>query len=136
MKKLLTLFLGLLLAQPAWAAWQAFWESEWEGAKEITFLDPTTIRKTTDGRRIWTMMTNDSPRTFNYVTFQSVRHLIEIDCAGEKLRVLQQDFFSGPMLSGQIERGRGKSPGPWEYAAPGSFSMQQLKFVCKLPLPK
>ena len=125
------LILLMMVSQPAWAEWDLLGQTP--GGKDITYIDPATLRKTVDGRRVWTMSTHDSPQTHRGMTYRSVRQLIEYDCAGERTRVLQQELFSGLMLEGaSVYRSTGI--GAWEYPAPSTGNDQELKVVCRMPL--
>ncbi len=129
MKQLLILL--MLVSQPAWADWVEMGQTL-EG-RDIYYVDPATLRKTADGRRLWTMATHDSPQTHQGVPYRSARELIEFDCAGERSRLLQQAFFSGPMLEGtSVYLWSGL--GPWQFVAPQSVGELRFKTACRMRL--
>ena len=129
MKRLLILL--MLVSQPAWAEWVKLMESE--GGRTIRYIDPATLRKTADGRRVWVMWTHDSPKTHEGTTHRSNRELIEIDCSGERERLLQVEFFSGLVLGGSsVAKWNGTSK--WAVPAPNTWNDDRLKFVCRMPL--
>ena len=129
MKRLLILL--MLVSQPVWAGWVEWGRTE--GGQTIFYDDPATLRKTANGRRIWMMVTYDSPNTQGGVTHRSGRWLYEFDCAGERARGLQQELFSGPILGGSSVF-EAQGPGNWEVPAPRTFAENHLKAVCRMPL--
>jgi hypothetical protein len=56
------ILLGLLLAQPSWAAWVQV-KTLNDGATTY-YIDPALVRKTIDGRRTWLLISysNEPPR--------------------------------------------------------------------------
>jgi hypothetical protein len=128
MKRLLILL--VLASQPVWAGWEEI--GQWPGGRDIEYVDWATLRRTAAGGRVWTMSTHDSPMTHRGVSFRSARELIELDCAGERMRMLQQDLFSGLMLGGTLVY-RATNPAGWSYPAPATTGESLLNIVCKTP---
>ena len=133
MKQLLILL--MLVSQPAWAEWVKTAEATRDGFSFDVFWDPATLRKTAaNTRRAWTMSNYASKmQTSDGRIYQSVRRLYEYDCADGKLRILQQDVFSGAMLSGDILP-RLITPTSWMYPAPKSVGELELTGICNVPL--
>jgi hypothetical protein len=121
----------MLVSQPAWAGWVELKRTP--RGEDIYYLDPTTLRKTADGRRIWRSSTHDLPQTHKGRTYRSVRELTEFDCAGDRARMLQLDMFSRPMTEGSLAY-RSPFSMPWEFFAPDTGFEDLLKVVCKMRL--
>ncbi len=92
----------------------------------VIYVDPSTIRKNGNLRRYWVL--------HNYAKADkdgdlSVRGVVKTDCKEERRRDLQEDWFRGPMASGQRSGGSNR-PSEWEYVAPGTSGESVMKFVC------
>jgi hypothetical protein len=128
--------LSLLLAQPAWAEWVKVTDATLNGNDYIVFWDPTTLRKTPNGRRAWSMSSFESAiKSSDGLSYKSTRTLREYDCAGERVRGLQQTLYSGAMLTGEtlLEI---SNPSSWSFTAPNTVAAFELALYCKAPLPK
>jgi hypothetical protein len=131
--RLVLILLGMLLAQPALAAWASLGRSN-QGQNDFTqYIDPETIRKTANGRRAWTMTSYEQTQTSPFAEYRSIKTLMEFDCTGERTRPLQVAFYSGPMGTG-ISVLSDDDPGRWSFESPGSVGETRLKVVCKRPL--
>jgi hypothetical protein len=129
MKRLLILL--MLVSQPAWADWVELGSTD----DATNYIDPETVRKTPNGRRVWVMASLDQPKTVSFGTYQSGKFVVEFDCRDERSRILQTSWYSGPMGSGTpIHSDRAGIHGPWEFAVPGSGGKTMLKAVCRMPL--
>ncbi len=127
MKRLLILL--MLVSQPAWAGWERLGETD----SFTYYVDPTTLRKTPNGRRVWTMQSFGSPQRDEGGIYQSGKLLVEFDCAGERTRRLEVIFYSGPMGEGLVGI-QSSSASQWRFASPGSVGDIELKAVCRMPL--
>jgi hypothetical protein len=102
------------------------WVQVFEDDKAVYYLDPVTIRKEGDLRRVWGL--TDYKQPLDGVV-RSLRGLNEYDCKEERSRVLVAAFFSKNMAHGQpINSQRG--PSEWDYLAPGTLGTRTLKYVC------
>ena len=133
MKRLLILL--MLVSQPAWAEWVELGTAG-EGERAYThYWDPATVRKTADGRRIWTITSFEKPQTQSFGTFLSRKDLIEYDCVGERVRSLAGSAHSGQMGSGEYIFGV-DTPSEWSFVSPETVDAARLKATCRLALPK
>ena len=124
--------LGMLLAQPAWAEWVDLGRIEPFGLR--AYVDPATLRKTVNGRRVWYLSTNPSAPSDDIIN-SSTKFLLEIDCIRERMRINQHSTNSGymgngPTLSNDV------SVGAWFVPQPNDHMERALKFTCAMRLPK
>lgn len=121
-KLLLTLLASLLLTGTAWAEWVRF------GSDNDTnfYIDPATIRKDGDIRRVWELQ-NHKLRAEDGIL--SARFRSEYDCKQERYRILSFSTHSGPMASGATLESRIGS-GQWRDIPPDSNSKDVLEKVC------
>ena len=134
--RLIGILLGLLLAQPVWAEWVRIGTvGSGTSASMTTYWDPATVRKTADGRRIWTITSFEKPQTQSFGTFLSRKDLIEYDCVGERVRSLAGSAHSGQMGSGEYIFGV-DTPSEWSFVSPETVDAARLKATCRLALPK
>jgi hypothetical protein len=92
----LALTLSLALASsPAWAEWVRVGRTE----AAVHYVDPSTLRKDGNLRRVWALqdMVEPSPEGV-----MSVRALQEYDCARARVRFLSVAAHAGPMAGGRI----------------------------------
>jgi hypothetical protein len=126
--KLVLILLGMLLAQPVWAEWE-----KWRTVETATyFWNPARVRKTDEGRRVWTMTSYQK----GMATHGSEMILYEFDCDGERERILAWFKYSGP--NGTGTRYDIADFGPevtrWKVIPPAATIEPLLNAVCKLPL--
>jgi hypothetical protein len=119
------IFLTLLLMLAVTMA-RAEWVKVNETETGVVYLDPATIRKDGDLRRIWGL-TDLKVRDAGGEL--SRRRLDEYDCKKERYRILSISTHSGSMAMGKI-LARDSDSGEWQYAAPGSVAGDLLGFVC------
>ena len=131
MKRLLLLL--MLVSQPAWAEWVKIGESVGDRNAFTHFFDPATMRKTPDGRRVWMMRVYAQVQKDSVGTYTSTSTQYEFDCAGERSRLLQATWYSGPASSKEVVATLNRV-GDWKFSAPGSIGETQLKVVCAMPL--
>ena len=122
------MWLALLLSQPAWAEWTAFFETK----GSVFYMDYATIRKTESGRRLWALAdyreTQRGPEPY-----RSIKYLREYDCLDEKTRVLQLYRHAARMGEGEVLMSDIKPTG-WEVPPPDTASAQSMKQVCSVEL--
>jgi len=120
--------LALLLSQPAWAEWTAFFETK----GSAFYMDSATIRKTESGRRVWALVDYKEVQK-GPDPYYSIKYLKEYDCAGEKTRVLQLYRHAARMGEGEVVMSDIKPTG-WELPPPATASAQTMKQVCAVEL--
>jgi hypothetical protein len=133
MTRLLLLFLMTIASSPVFAEWAGVGRVR-EGANPFTsFVDPITVRKTENGRRAWTMDSYDEPRHQPFGKAQSSKMLLEVDCTGERMRILQISWHSAVRGGGAVLYSASKL-GEWFVVSPGSIAEIQLEAICSVPL--
>ena len=119
-----TLLLALLLVTgSAWADWVQVAERE----DMVLYIDPETIRKDGDLRRVWQIQ-NYKQRDKNGEMSSRVR--IEYDCKQERYRMLSLNTRSGPMASGTSLFQSSSEDIQWRDIPPGNLVEIVLKIVC------
>ncbi len=116
------LILLALVAAPAWAEWVAMGET----ADIVAYIDPATIKKDGNLRRIWQLhelKQRDKDGTM------SKRALVEYDCKEERQKVLSLSSHSEPWVGGKV-LGSGSITSEWQYIAPNTTAAAILKIVC------
>src|SRR5665213_3162180 len=93
------------------------------------YFDPTTIRKTGDRVKMWSLADNKSPAVFAGKSFMSSRFQAEYDCKEEQMRMLYIANSSGNMGLGDIVYSESDAP-RWVPVAPGSVNETELKLAC------
>ena len=120
-----TLLLALMLVTgSAWAEWISVGSSD----TVATYIDPATIRKDGNLRKVWTIqdLKQRSPRGD-----MSRRARNEYDCKSERYRVLALSTHSEPMTSGNTLTNYDlENSAAWLQIPPGSPSEIVLKIVC------
>jgi hypothetical protein len=135
-KSLVLFLLGLSLVLPARAEWVKLGQAAVGTSDSLThYWDPTSVRKTANGRRAWVVESFEHPQQLADQTYMSLRVMIEFDCIGERLRALSNTVYSAPMLKGKPFTFEG-DPTPWNYVGPGTVNDARLKAVCNASLPK
>ena len=121
-KKAIALSLMLLATSSAWADWEMISETH----KANVYIDPTTIRKDGNFRKVWVLM---DFKKRNELGRKSYRTRDEFDCNSERQRTLSFSAHSGPMAAGEVLETKS---GPWEWrdAAPDTPRETVLKIVC------
>lgn len=112
----------LAISLPAAAEWVKIGET-----KDATFyIDPDTVRKNGNMRRVW--LANDLKKR-DEDGEMSRRSFREYDCKEEKARILSLSTHSEPMVAGKTLF-LDNSPSEWGFIPPNSTSANILKFVC------
>ena len=114
----------LLMSSPAWSAWM---QMSSEGAGSVMYADPDSIRIDGPLRRVTEM--HDLKAADKTRGNRSTRVVAEYDCKEERIRVLQEEYFSGQMGAGE-RLGGNTEPTDWFSIAPGTRGATLLKFVC------
>lgn len=122
MRLLLCLMLAVIAA-PASAEWVKLRETD----DAVFYIDPATIRKNGNFRRIWNLQ--DLKRRDPYGVM-SRRMLYEYDCTNERSKVLSISSHYDRMGGGGTYAS-GSGPDEWDYIAPGTVLNTVLRIVCK-----
>ena len=135
MKRMLVLL--MLVSLPARAEWVEVMTGEQDGNSNTIYIDSGTLRKTSDGRRMWAMFSYEK-RTqvegngrLHY--YRSSRVLYEFDCQDKRVRSLEGLFYTEPMLKGYMVV-QHVNPTLWDFPRPNSVWEQLLKGACGMPL--
>lgn len=116
------LMLLLLTTGSAWAEWVKVDEAI-EGDK---YIDPATIRKDGDIRRVWEIL--DLKKRNKYGQ-SSIRTRVEYDCKQERYNILSLTTHSKSMAQGSIIDNGNFVPN-WVDIPPGSVSSNLIKIIC------
>ncbi len=127
MKQLLILL--MLVSHSAWAEWVPFAETQ----AGIHYVDPLSVRKTSNGRRMWTLLDHNLSKSGVQGPTPSESALMEFDCSGERSRTLQKALYAGPLSSGALISTY-NTPSQWLVASPGALAGALLLLACKLPV--
>jgi hypothetical protein len=103
----------------------------------VTDNDEGTIFLVMDGsvrivnsyRRAWVMLDYNK----NETAMRSAKMLWEVDCAGERNRVIAYYAYSGQMGAGESV-GSSDQSGEWRYLAPGTSGDTVAKRICNAPV--
>ena len=112
----------MLTVAPVWAKWVQVTET----SSVVYYVDPASIRKEGDVRRIWALEERKKPGQGGEM---SRKNQMEFDCKSQTSRIRFVSTYSAPMGSGQaIFSGRGTDkPHPVE---PDSIEGRLLKRAC------
>jgi len=115
----------LLLASGAASAGWVQMSSE--GANSVMYVDPDTIKIDGQLRRVVEMHDLKVPDKSR--GNRSTAVLSEYDCKEGRIRLLQEEYFSGQMGTGE-RMGSMTEPTDWFSLAPGTRGWNLLKFIC------
>ena len=114
----------VLASNPAWSAWL---QMSSQDANSVTYADPDTIK--IDGQLRQVAELHDFKAPDKARGNRSTRVLSEYDCKEGRIRILQEDYFSGQMGEGK-RLGGYEGPSAWIRIAPDTRGATLLKFVC------
>ena len=121
-----TILVVLMSATPLLSIAQN-WVPVANGAGVTFHVDPKTIKKSGDIRKVWVLHDRSQKDPDGN---QSTKIYKEYHCAEDKVRFLQLDAYEGNMGSGRfIESETGVTK--WTYISPNSLESIVLEFVCK-----
>lgn len=111
MKRLLFVLL-MMICPVSWAAWDFVFEDE-----EIAFYsDKSSIRRTGNISRIWSMMDfHEIQKSQMGVSYKSTKNLFSFDCKSEEGALISGHNFSEPMGSGKNVGSYTTQKIDWEY---------------------
>lgn len=111
-----------LVAVPAWAEWEKVSESD-----DTTFyIDPATVRKSGNFRKVWRMQDR---KQLDKRGVMSRRMLTEYDCKEARDRTLSHSAHSEPMGKGSVLVA-GQGSATWDFVPPDTPAADTLKRVC------
>ena len=84
----------------------------------------------TNDRRVWERFEVSQPKTFSSFPTRSAVALVELDCGGGRLRILQETSYSENNLKGDQRDGDSSD---WSYVIPGSANDNLFKLECGSP---
>ncbi len=129
MKRLLFVFL-MMMYSTSWAAWELIFEDD-----EIAFYaDKSTIRRTGNISRIWSMMDyHEIQKSQIGVSYKSTKNLFSFDCKSEEGVLISGHNYSEPMGSGKNVGSYTTQKIDWEYTpiVPGSVTEHLWSIACK-----
>ena len=112
----------MLIATPVWSEWVKVADHS-EG---ILYIDPATIRKDGNLRKVWEMQNLQQLHKTGYM---SLLKRLEYDCKEERVRDLFISAHTGSMGTGETLLS-GSPTSAWEDIAPNSANETNLKIVC------
>ena len=122
-KTINALLLALLsVSGSAWAEWVKINEND----SRLIYIDPQTIRKDGNLRKVWQI--TDLKQRFTNGEL-SRRSRLEFDCKNERFRYLSFSIHSGPMAGGTILSQLVEDT-KWADIPPRSSSETMLQVVC------
>lgn len=122
MKKQIFVLMLAASSSGVWGEWVKLTESN----TAISYIDPSTIRRVGNHRRVWVLQDLKQKGPLGAM---SMRALEEYDCQEERRRFLSSTSFSGPMLQGEVLT-TSDTTTAWHNVGPGSVAEGFLKFVC------
>ena len=110
-------------------------EAEWENLitdeKMTVYIDRSSVRDISNGRRVWLLSDYKRPPNVGPHPFISTKMLEEFDCNEEKFRTLSLAGYSEKMGNGKKVY-RNDHPTHWHYISPGLTMGAVIKAVCQL----
>ena len=117
------LLIAIFLTGSAWADWARI-----SGNAELTYyIDPATIRKDGNLRKVWSLLDRKEPDEKSAEL--STRTRQEYDCKEERYRFLNMTEHSGQMATGNTLKSI-NTPSEWWDVPPKSMVEIVLKAVC------
>ena len=114
----------LLASSLAWAGWV---QMSSEGAGSIMYADPDTIK--IDGQLRQVTELHDFKAPDKTRGNRSTKVVSQYDCKEGRIRILQEEYFSGQMGAGE-RLGGNTEPTEWFPLAQGTRGWTLLKFAC------
>jgi hypothetical protein len=115
-------WLLMLACAPAWAAWVLIEET----SDKWLYIDPATIRKTGQLRRVWTLVNFKEKASMGA---HSARTLQQYNCKEGRYRLLKHESYSEWMAGGRMVATL-VDPEKWESIAPGTVAQAVFRKVC------
>jgi hypothetical protein len=125
MNKLISALLIALLFVSGSAS--AEWVKIDEGKEMSSYIDPTTIRKDGNLRKVWQIQDLKQREKGGELSRQA---RLEYDCKNERFRTLSISTHSEPMANGMSLFQTTAASTPWNDIPPRSVAEAALKIVC------
>lgn len=122
-KRFLLLSFFLLVTGSASAGWEKVGATD----KAVMYIDPATLRREGNFRKIW-LITEFQQRSENGTV--STRHRDEYDCGSERRRVLSMSTHTKSMAGGKTISSTSEPNGVWREIPPGTVANDVLEVVC------
>ena len=126
MRKVLLMMLLAIVSGNAMAEWVKV--SVDKGNAD--YADPSSIRKSGNTVKMWTLSDFKTPQTVASYTFLSSKRQAEYDCKGEQHRVLSFDWLSKNMGKGPVIFSKSDT-GKWEQVPPNSVAHSMWQLACE-----
>lgn len=125
MRKVVLMMLLAVVSSSAMAEWVNY------GNNEVMtgYADPSTIRKSGNRVKMWTLSDLHNPKELAGVQFLSMKGQYEYDCKKEQLRPLHLTFHTESMGRGEVIS-KVDSNTKWEPVPPKSIAEDFLKVAC------
>jgi len=123
MRRLMFILLALA-SGPAWPGWV---QMSSEGAGSVMYADPDTLK--IDGQIRQIVELHDLKAPDKVRGHRSTRVVTEYDCKEARIRLLQEEYFSGQMGAGERLGGNSEAT-DWFSLAHGTRGWNLMKFVC------
>ena len=117
----------MLISTSAMAEWTVVVVAE--DGSFTGYADLSSIRKTANGVRMWSLYDDKTPKESSLGKVLSTKNLKEYDCNNERGRTLSLSVFSGNMGTGNVVFNIDITD-EWEYIAPGSSGMFVYEAAC------
>lgn len=127
--KLVKLAAVLALLSTASFGAMAEWKQVAESSEFKAYVDLSTIRRSGNMVKMWSIYDEKSPRTTKSGTYLSMRLRDEYDCSEERIRQLDMSVHTESMGGGSTVV-TDSTLGNWKSAAPGSYGGAFLKAAC------
>lgn len=105
---------------------QAQWTLLGDNGKAEFYYDSSSIEIQGEKVSVWEILNYRFP--LNHVL--SSRSHKEFDCLNGKFRILEGEFFSGPMLSGDILSQSNEAENTWKVPVEGTKNLELMRLVC------
>jgi hypothetical protein len=129
--KLVRLAAALALLGTASFGAMAEWTQVAESSSFKSYVDLSTIRRSGNMVKMWSLYDEKSPRAMNSGTYLSLRSRDEYDCSEERVRGLDMSTHSERMGGGATLM-TDSTLGQWKSIAPGSYGDAFLKAACNI----
>jgi len=126
MKKLLLTLLLAVVSSSAMAEWVEVGTTN----KSTYYANPTTIRKSGNKVKMWSLFDYNSVQEVGDKKFLSLKGQNEYDCKEEKIKVLSFTMHYENMGGGDAVYSNNESDENWEPVSPDSQGENLWKFAC------
>lgn len=113
------------------------WQLIADSANQVAFLDPGSLRQTSEGLRATVKINYSTPQTFGRDEYRSVRSTYILDCTGRRIADRENEVYGEPDLQGERVRRAARATGNliWRDAVSGSIDGELLTSACRRGAP-